>query len=72
MVKKGCLAYLCAVEVAKTQDPDLREIPLIQEFLGVFEEVLSLPPDRKIELMIELVPSTTPISKASYRVHLLN
>ena len=36
------------------------------EFLEVFQEVPGLPPDREIEFAIELVPGTTPISKAPY------
>jgi len=66
MVKKGCTAYLCAVEVAETQEPNLEEITVVQEFLGVFQEVPGLPLYREIEFMIELVPGTTPIYKASY------
>jgi len=66
MAKNGCPAYLCAVEVAETQEPNLEEIPEVQQFLGVFQEVPGLPPYREIEFMIELVPGTAPISKASY------
>jgi len=36
MLKKGCSAYLYAVEAVKTQEPDPREIPIVEEFLGVF------------------------------------
>ena len=34
----------------------------------MFQEVPGLPPDREIEFAIELVPGTTPISKAPYRM----
>jgi len=67
-LKKGCLTYLCTVEVVETQEPDPGEIPVVQEFLGVFQEVPGLPLDREIEFMIELVPDTMPISKAPYRM----
>jgi len=29
MFKRGCLAYLCAVEVAETQEPNPGEIPIV-------------------------------------------
>ena len=45
------------------------DVPLVQEFLEVFPEDLpGLPPDREIEFIIELIPSTTSISKAPYRM----
>jgi len=68
ILKKGCSVYLCAVESAETQEPDTREISIVQEFLGIFQKVSGLPPDREIEFMIKLVPGTTLISKASYRM----
>jgi len=68
MLKKGCPTYLCAFEVVETQEPDLREIPIVQEFLGVLQEVPGLPPDWEIKFMIELVPDTMPIYKAPYRM----
>jgi len=43
-----------------------KEIPIVQEFLGESQEVPGLPPNREIEFMKELVPSTAPISKALY------
>jgi len=40
----------------------------VQDFLGVLQEVLGLPPNQEIEFMIELVPGTALISKAPYRM----
>ena len=68
MLKKSCSAYLCAIVAIKTYEPDPREIPVLQEFLGVFQEVLGLPLDREIEFIIELVPGTALICKAPCRV----
>ena len=34
MAKKGCLAYLCAVEVAKTQEPNPIELAIIKWHLN--------------------------------------
>jgi len=68
LIGKGCTAYLCAVEASDTQEPDLKDILVVQEFPEVFQEVPGLPPDREIEFAIELLPGTAPISKAPYRM----
>ena len=40
----------------------------MQEFPDVFPKDLSkLPPDHEVKFSIDLLPSTTPISKAPYR-----
>jgi hypothetical protein len=47
----------------------IEAIRIVSEFLDVFpEELLSMPPKRKVEFAIELIPGTAPISKRSYRV----
>ena len=53
-----------------TETPGLetKDIPVVQEFLEVFQEVPRLPPKREIEFAIELLPSTMPISKARYQM----
>jgi len=64
MLSKGCTAFLCAVQVLETPELEPKDILVVQEFLEVFQEVPGLPSDREIEFAIELVPGTTPISKA--------
>jgi hypothetical protein len=45
------------------------EVPVVNEFPDVFpKELLGMPPDRDIELVIELKPGTTPIYKTPYRM----
>jgi len=66
MLSKGCTAFLCAVEVLEIPELEPRVIPIVQEFLEVFQEVPGLPPNREIEFAIELVPNTAAISKAPY------
>ena len=44
------------MEVVETQELDPKDIPIVQEFLKVFQEVPGLPPDQEIEFMLELVP----------------
>jgi hypothetical protein len=44
-------------------------INVVSEFLDVFpEELLGMPPERKVEFAIELIPGTAPISRRAYRV----
>ena len=51
------------------QTTTLFDIPVVCDFLDVFpNELPSLPPDRDVEFAIELVPSTTPISRRPYRM----
>jgi hypothetical protein len=46
-----------------------KAINVVSEFTDVFpEELPGMPPERKIEFAIELIPGTTPISKRAYRV----
>ncbi|XP_074346452.1 putative mitochondrial protein AtMg00860 [Apium graveolens] len=49
------------------KSPNLDEIPVVNEFLDVFPDVLpGLPPDRKIEFSIDLIQGAEQISKAPY------
>ena len=71
LVRKGCMAYLCGIKVMETPEThevDLRDIPVVQEFPELFQEIPGLSPDREIEFVINLVPGTAPISKAPYRM----
>jgi hypothetical protein len=46
-----------------------KAINVVSEFPDVFPEKLpGMPPERKVELAIELILGTTPISKRAYRV----
>ena len=40
------------------------EVPVVKDYSNIFpEELPGMPPDRDIEFLIELLPSTGPISK---------
>jgi hypothetical protein len=44
-------------------------MPVVNEFSDVFpEDLLGMPPDRDIEFVIELKPSTAPIYKTPFRM----
>ncbi|XP_050895286.1 uncharacterized protein LOC127101902 [Lathyrus oleraceus] len=48
------------------------QIPIVCEFPKVFpEDVTSFPPEREVELSIDLIPGTAPISVSPYRMELL-
>ena len=69
MLKKGCKGYLATVRDTQQGELKLEDIPVMKEFLDVFLEDLSgFPPDRKIEFSIDLLPGSSPISKAPYRM----
>ncbi|XP_058745963.1 uncharacterized protein LOC131618823 [Vicia villosa] len=45
------------------------ELPVVQDFPEVFpEEVRELPPEREVEFVVELIPGTSPVSMAPYRM----
>ncbi|GAU42762.1 hypothetical protein TSUD_239250 [Trifolium subterraneum] len=47
----------------------LEELPVVSEFSDVFpEDISDLPPEREVEFSIDLVPGTSPISMAPYRM----
>ncbi|KAA3474098.1 DNA/RNA polymerases superfamily protein [Gossypium australe] len=68
-VRKGCEAYLAYVIDTKVSEKKVESVPVVCEFLDVFpEELLGLPLIREFKFGIELVPGTTPISIAPYRM----
>jgi hypothetical protein len=58
-----------ALALHHTTAQNLEDIPVACEFPDVFSEDLSrMPPDRDVEFVIELQPSTAPISRRSYKM----
>ncbi|XP_070008684.1 uncharacterized protein [Nicotiana sylvestris] len=69
MVKKGCLAYLAYVRNTTTETPMIDSVPMVREFFDVFPSNLpSMPPDRDIDLCIDLALGTQYISFLPYRM----
>jgi hypothetical protein len=55
--------------VNQLDDDASKENPVIDKFPDVFPNDLpSMPPNRDIELLIELLPGTAPIAKQPYRM----
>jgi hypothetical protein len=51
------------------QGSRLEDIPVVNEFQDVFpQELPGMPPDREIEFTIDLIPGTTPIAQAPYKM----
>ena len=67
-LRKGCESFLALVLDSKRGKVNLEDIPAVKEFPDVFpEELPGLPPKREVDLAIEVLHGTTPISRAPYR-----
>jgi hypothetical protein len=68
LVRKGCEAYLIYA-MEKKEEPRVEDIETVRDFPDVFPEKLpGLPPEREVEFAIDLIPGSTPISIAPYRM----
>nr|GEX21668.1 putative reverse transcriptase domain-containing protein [Tanacetum cinerariifolium] len=53
----------------KAEEPNLSDVPIVQNFIDVFSEDLSrLPLQRQVEFHIVLIPGATPVAKSPYRL----
>ncbi|GJS11473.1 putative reverse transcriptase domain-containing protein [Tanacetum coccineum] len=53
----------------KSEEKRLEDVPIVREFLDVFPEDLpGIPPARKVEFQIDLVPGAAPVARAPYRL----
>ena len=54
---------------SKRGQVDIEKIPVVREFPYVFpEELPGIPLEREVDLVIEIVPRTVPMSRAPYRM----
>ena len=68
-LRKGCEAFLALILDSKREQVNFENIPVIREFPDVFpEELPGVPLEREVDLSIEVVQGTTPISRAPYRM----
>ena len=59
--------FFALVINSKRGQVDVEKIPVVREFQDVFlEELPGIPPEREVDLSIEVVHGTTPISRAPY------
>ena len=69
MLRRGCQGYLAVVRNVEAYKGAIDWVPVVCEFPDVFsEELPGLPPDREIELCIDVVPGTDPIFMPPYRM----
>ena len=63
MLRKGFQGYWAFVVDRRQEGTRLEDIPIVKEFPDVFPyDISSLPSDKAIEFVIELIPGTEPIS----------
>ncbi|GJU83664.1 putative reverse transcriptase domain-containing protein [Tanacetum coccineum] len=72
-IQKGCHVHLSHIKEKKSEEKSeekrLKDVPVVRDFLEVFPEDLpGLPPTRKVEFQIDLVPGATPVARAPYRL----
>ena len=59
-LRKGCEAFLALILDSKREQVNLENIPVIREFPDVFpEELPGVPPEREVDLSIEVAQGTT-------------
>ncbi|XP_070023135.1 uncharacterized protein [Nicotiana sylvestris] len=69
MIKKGYVYHLVRVTDTDAEAPKLESVPVVNEFPGVFpDELPGIPPDREIDIGIDVMPGTQPISIPPYRM----
>jgi hypothetical protein len=69
MIKMGCKAYLAYVLETRRGDVQESNIPIVREFSDVFsDELLGIPPEREVEVTIDVLPGTSPIAQSPYRM----
>nr|GEY49936.1 putative reverse transcriptase domain-containing protein [Tanacetum cinerariifolium] len=70
---KGCQIFMAQISVKKEEDKSegkqLKDVPIIQDFLEVFlKDFPGLPPARPVEFQIDLIPGAAPVARAPYRL----
>ena len=70
MLYNECIGYLAnIIDTTKEERSKSEDVAVVRNFVEVFPEDLSgIRLDREISFEIELMPGTTPISKAPYRM----
>ncbi|KAI3780620.1 hypothetical protein L2E82_10605 [Cichorium intybus] len=68
-ISKGGMSYLAYVSVAQPIKVGVANVNVVNEFPDVFpDELPGLPPDRQVEVTIELIPGAAPVARAPYRL----
>ncbi|XP_070681775.1 uncharacterized protein [Malus domestica] len=69
LLSKGCQGYLALVVLNDNAPSSVEDVRVVRHFSDVFPNDLpGLPPDRDVEVVIDLLPSTNHISLTPYRM----
>ena len=69
LLRKGCEAFLTSVLDSKRGQIELENIMVVKDYPDVFlEELPGIPPEREVDLSIEILLGTAPTSRAPYRM----
>ena len=69
LIRQGCRGSFASVIDTQRADIKNKNIPVVSEYPDVFpKDVQDLSPDRDVEFSIDILPGTTPILKAPYRM----
>ena len=69
LLRRKNTGYLAYVIDTRTEEKEMDQIPVVRDYLDVFQEELpGLPPDREIEFCIDVVSGIQPISIPPYRI----
>ena len=61
--------FMMFASLKESSEKRVGELPVVQEFPEVFpDDITELPPEREVEFAIDLVPGTSHISIAPYRM----
>ena len=61
--------FMMFASLKESGEKGVGNLPVVQEFPEVFpDNIIDLPPEREVEFAIDLVPGTSPISIAPYRM----
>ena len=70
LLDSGCMGFLASIyDESKEKNLSPEDVPVVREYISVFPKDLpGLPPDRDVVFAIDLIPGTTPVSRAPYRL----
>jgi len=61
--------FMMFSSLKESSEKGIDDLPVVQEFPEVSpDNITELPPEREVEFAIDLVPGTSPLSIASYRM----
>ncbi|GJY63186.1 putative reverse transcriptase domain-containing protein [Tanacetum coccineum] len=69
LIIRGMSNFRSTSKEKKSDERRLENIPVVREFLEVFPKDLpGLPPVRQVEFQIDLIPGSTSVAQAPYRL----